>query len=213
MNAEPLHEGVTAGISQLPEPRTAVHSRAMKSVHQFSRRAFAAAGLAAGAVLALPSAAFAGLGVPGFRTQPWFAETTFDLGKDLAAAKEAGKTLVLLWEQEGCGYCRQMHAQAFQQPELIDLGIQQFHVVQMDMHGKRKFTDFSGAAVDESKLARTLRVTGTPTTLFYDAAAKEVFRMPGYAQPKIFFLIYQYVAEKGYLTAKLEDWAAKKYGQ
>lgn len=185
----------------------------MRKIYRVSRREVVAALGAAALASALPMPSRAALGVPGFQTQPWFAETTFDLGKDLAAAKAAGKTLVLLWEQKGCAYCREMHAQAFQQHELIDLGIQQFHVVQMDMHGERKFTGFDGAATDETKLARRLKVLGTPTTLFYDAAGNEVFRMPGYAEPTIFFLIYQYVAEKGYLTAKLEDWAAKKYGQ
>lgn len=164
-----------------------------------------------GAGLALPGGADAA--VAGFEPEPWFAETSFDLGRDLDAASKAGKTLTLLWEQKGCEYCRAMHELAMQQPELIALGLAHFHVVQMDMRGARRFKDFGGNAVDEAKLARGAFVRGTPTTQFFDALGKEVFRMPGYAAPEIFLLVYQYVAEKGYVTAKLEDWAAKKYGQ
>ncbi len=183
----------------------------MPTFEVFSRRAVLAAMGAVGLGLALPGSGRAG-GVNGFTTEPWFADTSFDFRKDLAAANKAKKTLVLLWEQKGCEYCRHMHAVAMQHPDLIDLGINHFHLVQMDMFGARKFSDFNGEVVDEAKLARRLAVRGTPTTIFYDAAAKEVFRMPGYASPEVFFLIYQYVAEKGYLTGKLEDWASKKYG-
>jgi thioredoxin-related protein len=184
----------------------------MADRRSLSRRTLLLMSAALGAGCLLPSHGRAAP-VAGFATQPWFAETSFDLAHDLDAASKAGKRLVLLWEQKGCEYCRAMHELAMPQADLIEIAKPQFHVIQMDMRGTRAFKDFAGAAAKESDLARGFFVRGTPTTQVFDEAGKEVFRMPGYASPEIFFLVYQYVAERGYLSAKLEDWAAKKYAQ
>jgi thioredoxin-related protein len=150
--------------------------------------------------------------VAGMQQEPWFKQTTFDLRKDLQAASDADKVLALIWEQQGCEYCEQMHEVALKQPELIALGKKRFHVLQMDLWGERQFIDFDGEKVSEAKLARSLAVRGTPTTVFYDETGDQVFRMPGFASPEIFYLVYEYVAEEGYQDVTLQNWAKLKYG-
>lgn len=144
--------------------------------------------------------------VAGFAPEPWFAETTFDLAKDLVAANAAGKTLALLWEQKGCRYCREMHKVNFQEPEIVAFGKKHFHIVQMDLWGDRDFIDFDGVKRKESKIAAGRSVRGTPVTLFFGKAGDEVFRMPGYAKPPLFLAVYRYVVEKGYELSSLRDW-------
>jgi thioredoxin-related protein len=150
--------------------------------------------------------------IAGMEPEPWFAETTGDLRKDLKAASDTNKVLALIWEQHGCEYCHQMHDVALKQPELIALGKKRFHVLQMDLWGDREFIDFDGEKLSEAKIARGLAVRGTPSTVFYDETGDLVFRMPGYASPEIFFLVYQYVDEEGYQSASLQEWAKLKYG-
>lgn len=151
--------------------------------------------------------------IAGFAPEPWFAESTGDLRQDLKAASDSHKVLALIWEQHACHYCKDMHEVALKQPELIALGTKRFHVLQMDLWGKRQLVDFDGEMVRESALARSLGVRGTPTTLFYDESGDLVFRMPGYAAPEIFYLVYEYVAEEGYQEVSLEKWAELKYGK
>lgn len=170
-------------------------------------------GIGASALIAAAPAARAQLKpVAGMDPEPWFTETSFDLRKDRSAASDAGKVLTLIWEQQGCEYCRLMHEVALKQPELIALGKKRFSVVQMDLWGEREFIDLDGEKMTEARLARKLAVRGTPSTLFFDAAGDEVFRMPGYAAPEIFYLVYEYVAEEGYQEASLQKWAKRKYG-
>lgn len=169
---------------------------------------FAAAGLA----LASPQLAFgARPAIGGHVPEPWFADTTLDLGKDLEAAAASGKYLALLWEREDCIYCDTLHAVNFQVPEIIDAGKASFHTVQMDLWGAREFTDFDGETLSEELLADKYKVRTTPTTLFFDRNAELVFRMPGYADPILHMAVYEFVAQEGFKTASLRDWIKIKY--
>ncbi|MCC0028761.1 MAG: hypothetical protein H6891_00135 [Brucellaceae bacterium] len=45
----------------------------------------------------------------GLHHQDWFLESFLDIGEDLAEAQAKGKGLVIVFEQRGCPYCREMH--------------------------------------------------------------------------------------------------------
>ena len=158
-----------------------------------NRRKFISNALGAGLGLAsaplvttlFPKPALARYKAPnGFHRQDWFMPLTFDFKKDLAAANKDGKMLVLLWEQLGCTYCKQMHEVAFQYEEIVNLAIANFHFIQMDMRGDREFMDFNGKKKAESKIAKATRVTFTPTTQFFDAGKGG------------FFIRYEFVKDK-----------------
>lgn len=166
--------------------------------------AFGAAG-----IVGLPGFANA-TPIAGFEPEPWFAPTTGDLRKDLAAADASGKYLALLWEQKGCQYCHRLHTVNFQFDEITDLGKKHFHTFQMDLWGKRPFVDFDGKTRSEADIAKARGVRATPVILFFDGAGKEVFRMPGYAEPAVQFAIYRFVAEKGYADGSFLDWINKQ---
>jgi thioredoxin-related protein len=160
-----------------------------------------------------PSPAFASYPAPkSFHHQDWFKRSSFDLREDQKAATKAGKMLVLLWEQRGCVYCKKMHEIAFQYEEIVNIAKANFYVIQMDMRGDRSFIDFNGKKKAEDRVARDLSITFTPTTQFLDATSKEVFRMPGYANPPVFKAVYEYVVEKGYEEDTFQDWVKKKVG-
>ena len=165
------------------------------------------------AALSFPMSVRANYDAPqGFHHQDWFMPTTFDLRQDHKAAVDSGKLLVLLWEQEGCTYCNQMHEVAFSYEEIVDVAKANFHIVQMDMRGERPFVDFKGNKSTEGKIAKSMAVTFTPTTQFHDQAG-EVYRMPGYANPPVFKAVYDYVVEKGYKDGSFRDWIKKKSGE
>jgi thioredoxin-related protein len=181
-----------------------------------NRRKFLTHAFGAGLGLAsipLASSAFANYTPPEtFHHQDWFKASTFDLREDQKAATKEGKMLVLLWEQKGCTYCKQMHEVAFQYGEIVNLAKNNFYFIQMDLRGDRMFVDFKGEKKSEAEIAKALRVTFTPTTQFLNDDSKEAFRMPGYADPPIFKAVYEYVIEKGYEKDTFKDWVKKKVG-
>lgn len=145
----------------------------------------------------------------GQYTQPWFLNSFLELADDLAEAASGGKRLALMWEQEGCPYCRETHLVNLTIPEVRDYVRDNFEIVQLDIRGSREVVDFDGTPMPEGQLARINGVRFTPTIQFFPETieefegrpgkAAEVARMPGYFRPFHFLVMFQYVRGKGYL--------------
>ncbi len=187
--------------------------------------------LASGAALAAAGPAFpAGpepetihvdLGDDGLHKQPWFIDSFLELGDDLATAAAAGRGLMLLWEQNGCPYCRELHYVNFQRAELVDYLTAHFDVIQLDMFGAREVVDFDGAALEERALAEKWFVNFTPTTILIPAAAAgagslrqaEAFRMPGYLKPFHYLSGLEYVAKGEHERQPFQRYLQDKFAE
>lgn len=143
------------------------------------------------------------IGDDGLYHQDWFVESFLDLRDDLSEAANNGKHFAILWEQRGCPYCRELHRVNFANPKIRDYIQANFNILQLDMWGPRKVTDFDGKEMGERELAQRWRVNFSPTMNFFPkdvakVAGKpgregEVFRMPGYFKPFHFVSSFQYV--------------------
>lgn len=144
----------------------------------------------------------------GLLAQPWYLQSFLELQYDLADATEAGKRFVIFWEQPGCPYCERMHKENFVIPAINDYVRKHFTVLQLNLRGERRVTDFDGEVLPEKKLARKYGVTYTPTLQFFPedpAETKgkpghkvEVQRVQGYLKPVPFLATFKYVADKVY---------------
>lgn len=169
------------------------------------------------ASLLLP-AAFSGLGAThvlgssepavdgdGIYTQSWFSNDSFlVLSEDLEEATAAGKRFAVIWEQKGCPYCREMHRVNFAKPQIRDFVKDNFQILQLNLWGSKKVTDFDGEELEERALAKKWRVLFTPTIVFFaekpgaDGKSSEVVRMPGYFKPFHFVSMFEYVKAGAY---------------
>ncbi len=155
----------------------------------------------------------------GLHVQPWFLQSFLDLREDHQEAKDAGKRFVIIWEQKGCPYCREMHAVNFQKKQIVEFITSRFNVLQLNMWGARKVTDFDGEELEERQLARKWAINFTPTTVFFgsDAAAGksgkalEVARMPGYFKPFHFFSMYEFVDQDAYKSKGFQRYLQDKF--
>ncbi|MYK58987.1 MAG: thioredoxin fold domain-containing protein, partial [Rhodospirillaceae bacterium] len=108
-------------------------------------------------VFALAAAAKADevkVGGDGLYHQDWFLQSFLDLREDLQESADAGKRLVILWEQKGCPYCKELHQVNFVDPAIRKYLLDNFVVLQLDIWGARPVTDFDGTEMSEKKLAR-----------------------------------------------------------
>lgn len=160
------------------------------------------------AVFLSQTAMAAEVGDNGLHIQPFFEDTFLEMGEDLAEATANGKDLMVLFEQNGCPYCAEMHAVNFEREEIVSYLEENFMVIQIDMWGSREVTDFDGEAMEEKALARKWFVNFTPTTLFFamddpDNSPESmrdalVFMLPGYFKPFHHISSLEYVATDGY---------------
>jgi len=145
----------------------------------------------------------------GLYHQPWFQNSFLDLREDMSDAKAQGKQLVIIWEQRGCPYCREMHLVNFRIPEVVDYIKANFNVLQLNLWGDREVTDLDGKVLSEKELARKYRVQFTPTIQFFPADIPagqkkpgqdvEVWRLLGYWKPFHFLNSFRYVRDKSYI--------------
>ena len=162
----------------------------IKKHKMLNRRLFGKAALGAALLGAAPLRALAAeepaIGDDGMHKQPWLLDSFLELPDDLATAAENGKGLIVLFEQRGCPYCRELHRVNFSDPRIVERMTGAFEVVQLDLWGSREVVDLDGESMEERDLARKWRVNFTPTTVFITAEPKpagERFRLPGYFKP------------------------------
>jgi thioredoxin-related protein len=151
----------------------------------------------------------------GLYRQPWFLESFLELGDDLQGATSTGKRFAIMWELRGCPYCRETHLVNFARPDIEDYVKTNFEVLQLNIIGSRKVTDFDGKEISEKALAAKYGVRFTPTFQFFPESAaglaekepekREVARAPGYLRPDDFLALFRFVREKGYETRSFRD--------
>lgn len=147
------------------------------------------------------------VGDNGLHTQDWFHDGFLELGDDLLEAAEADKDLLILIEQPGCPYCRELHGVNLRIPSIVATMKENFLVVQLDMRGAREVIDLDGEALEERKLVRKWGVNFTPTMIFIpadainvdgDGKSRSVMMMPGYFKPFHFDTMLNFIASGSY---------------
>jgi thioredoxin-related protein len=151
----------------------------------------------------------------GLYKQPWFLESFLDLSDDLEGAAKEGKRFAIMWELKGCPYCKETHFVNFAQPKISDYVRNNFEILQLNIIGSRKVTDFDGVEMSEKELAAKYGVRFTPTFQFFGERAaalkalppvkREVARAPGYLRPDDFLAMFRFVREKAYETKSFRD--------
>ncbi|CCD98184.1 putative thioredoxin-like protein; SoxW precursor [Bradyrhizobium sp. STM 3809] len=183
------------------------------------------AGLSAATVLgALPTLARADavLGDDGLYHQSWFLNSFLDLREDLDSAASEGKRLAIMWELRGCPYCRETHLVNFADAAIADYIRANFEVMQLNLLGARKVTDFDGEELTEKELAERYAIRFTPTFQFFppsadgvagkEPLAREVARAPGYLKPPHFLAMFRFVRERAYERGTFRDYLAASKG-
>ena len=152
----------------------------------------------------------------GFYREPWFLESFLELADDLAAAAENKKRFAIMWELRGCPYCKETHLVNFARPDIEDYIKANFEILQLNIIGARKVTDFDGSEISEKALAAKYGIRFTPTLQFFPESSaglgekqpekREVARAPGYLRPDDFLALFRFVREKGYETKSFRDY-------
>ena len=152
----------------------------------------------------------------GLYKEPWFLESFLDLADDLESTRKEGKRLAIMWELKGCPYCKETHFVNFARADISDYIKSNFDVLQLNIIGSRKVTDFDGSELSEKEMAAKYGVRFTPTFQFFGERAaelkalppqkREVARAPGYLRPDDFLAMFRYVREKAYEKGSFRDY-------
>jgi len=163
-------------------------------------------------ILAGPAAAVE-MGDDGLYKPAWLRDTFKDLQEDFAEAKSEGKRLLLMVEQRGCLYCKDMHENTFTDPRVEALLTDAYFPVQINLHGDTEIVDTDGQTLTEKAAARKWGVLFTPTMILLpteideslSATGQAVAVMPGAFSAGTTLDLLTWVLEERYLDQSEED--------
>jgi len=177
--------------------------------------------LASGAALAASrgeAVAEPALGDDGLYHEPWFLQSFLDLREDLDSSAANGKRLAIMWELRGCPYCRETHLVNFADAGIANYIRDNFEVLQLNLIGSRKVTDFDRRELSEKDLAQKYGIRFTPTFQFFppsssgieerEPMSREVARAPGYLKPPHFLAMFRFVRDRAYERGSFKDFLA-----
>ena len=124
--------------------------------------------------------------------QPFFMKPPFNL-----ARKPGDKPLAVLFETRHCAPCDELHKEGFKRDRIL-AALSHFDVARISLSGREALTTPDGRRSNAEAWGRELRISYTPSVVFFDDRGKEVFRLEAYVRPFHFTSSFEYVASGAY---------------
>ena len=119
--------------------------------------------------------------------QPFFMKPPHDLRR-----KAGGKPLAVLFETRHCAPCDELHKEGFKREKTL-AAMSRFDVARFSLAGKEALTTPDGRATTAEAWAKALKISYTPSVVFFDDSGQEVFRLEAYLRPFHFASSFEYV--------------------
>jgi len=127
-------------------------------------------------------------------------------------AKNNNKGVALLFAQEQCASCVELHEEIFSDAAMVKRLTEKYAVTRINVLSKSDIKDFSGNNIQEGKLADKFRIRYTPTIIFLDANGKEIIRYESYLKRQDFAGLVTFVTTDAWRSAlSFQDWLRDEY--
>lgn len=141
----------------------------------------------------------------------WFKTGFYDLPADLAEAREAGKTgLLLFFHTPACSYCKALLRTTFADPKVVTRLRGAFDVIALDVLSDTEVTGLDGTSYWAKEFAVHERATFTPTLVFYGGEGERLLRLVGYQSPERFRAVLDYLRQGTYEQRSLRAFLAER---
>ena len=126
--------------------------------------------------------------------EPFFMTPPLDLRRGKGA-----KPLAVVFETPYCAGCDELHREGFRRAE-VKAQLEKFDVARISLLQNDKISTPDGKSVPASEFARLLKITYTPSIIFFDRRGREVFRIEAYLRPFHLAGSFEYVSSGAYRT-------------
>ncbi len=124
--------------------------------------------------------------------QPFFIKPPFNL-----ARKPGGKPLAVLFETRHCAPCDELHKEGLKRERTL-AAVSRFDVARFSLSGREALTTPDGRRSNAEAWGRELKISYTPSVVFFDDRGREVFRLEAYVRPFHFASSFEYVGSGAY---------------
>jgi thioredoxin-related protein len=128
---------------------------------------------------------------------------SFDEG--VALARQQNKKILVDVYTDWCGWCKKMDKDVYSNGAVGQTMTSNFIAVKLNAESQKGVT-FDGTPMNEASLAGAMGVTGYPTIVFLDPAAKPITKISGCMEPKEFTSVLRFIGENHYKTKSFEEY-------
>ncbi len=129
---------------------------------------------------------------PTLNDEPFFMKPPFNL-----ARKPGSKPLAVLFETRHCAACDELHKEGFKRDRTL-AALSKLDVVRFSLSGRETLTTPDGRSTNAEAWGRELKISYTPSVVFFDDSGREVFRLEAYVRPFHFASSFEYVGSGAY---------------
>jgi len=129
---------------------------------------------------------------PTLNEQPFFMKPPFNLARKLGS-----KPLAVLFETRHCAPCDELHKEGFKREKTL-AAVSRFDVARFSLSGREKLTTPDGRITNAEAWGKELKISYTPSVVFFDDGGREVFRLEAYLRPFHFASSFEYVGSGAY---------------
>jgi thioredoxin-related protein len=133
---------------------------------------------------------------PTLHEQAFFLKAAVGKSLDLRR-KTGGKPLAVLFETRHCAACDELHTIGFVRAE-TRAALAQFDVARFSLSAREMLVTPQGERMSGEAWAQQLKISYTPSVVFFDDIGVEVFRLEAYVRPFHFTSSFEYVGSGGY---------------
>ena len=124
--------------------------------------------------------------------EPFFLKPPYNLTR-----KAGGKPLAVLFETRHCAPCDELHKLGFKREQTL-AAIARFDVARFSLSGRETLTTPDGRSTSAAAWSKELKISYTPSVVFFDDHGREVFRLEAYLRPFHFASAFEYVGSGAY---------------
>lgn len=104
-----------------------------------------------------------------------------------------------------CGWCTRLQTDVYTDGRVQLYLSEHFAVARLNIDSVDDAVNFRGYRVTSSELAMGLGASGTPTTVFLDAAGNYITRLPGFVGPDEFLQVLRFIGTEAYKSQSFES--------
>jgi thioredoxin-related protein len=123
----------------------------------------------------------------------------------VALARQENKKIMVDVYTDWCTWCKKMDKEVYTNGGVGRTLTSNFIAIRLDAESQKVVT-VDGAPMNEASLAESMGVTGYPTVVFLDPAAKPITKISGYMEPKEFTSVLRYIGEDHYKTKSFQEY-------
>lgn len=127
-----------------------------------------------------------------------------ELGEAIKLAGENDKKVLVYGNASWCTYCKKMEKEVFTQESVKELTNKHFYSVWMDTESQDSLS-FRGRKMTQMQFSRAMRITGTPTFIFFDSEGEIIAGQPGFIPEELYLQILSFVGTGAYLEQNFNE--------